>query len=106
MWGICTKKIGAISQLGVEKITFPLKVVDGHTDEHLLLKSTFATKKRIEIIVLVVSIILVFLMFRLDTSRWTVLQITSLIAIIKSGLLEEIIDVGTEQETVEETNED
>ncbi len=33
---ICTKKIGAISQLGAEKITFPLNVVhiqtDGHTD--------------------------------------------------------------------------
>ena len=29
--GICTKKIGAISQLGAEKITFPPKP-DGHTD--------------------------------------------------------------------------
>ncbi len=31
MRGICTKKIGAISQLGAEKITFPPKP-DGHTD--------------------------------------------------------------------------
>ncbi len=31
--GICTKKIGAISQLGAEKITFPPKP-DGHTDRH------------------------------------------------------------------------
>ena len=30
--GICTKKIGAISQLGAEKITFPLNVVDIRTD--------------------------------------------------------------------------
>ena len=29
--GICTKKIGAISQLGAEKITFPPKL-DGQTD--------------------------------------------------------------------------
>ncbi len=31
MRGICTKKIGAISQLGAEKITFTPKP-DGHTD--------------------------------------------------------------------------
>ena len=33
MRGICTNKIGAISQLGAEKITFPPKP-DGHTDIH------------------------------------------------------------------------
>ncbi len=33
MRGICTKKIGAISQLGAEKITFPPKP-DRHTDIH------------------------------------------------------------------------
>ena len=46
------KQIGAISQLGAEKITFPPKP-DGHTDihtdrqtdGHLLLYSSFATKK-------------------------------------------------------------
>ena len=41
MRGICTKQIGAISQLGAEKITYPLNVVDrrtyGQTDGHLLL---------------------------------------------------------------------
>ena len=31
MRGICINKIGAISQLGTEKITFPPKP-DGHTD--------------------------------------------------------------------------
>ena len=31
MRGICTKKIGAISQLGAEEITFPPKP-EGHTD--------------------------------------------------------------------------
>ncbi len=31
MRGICTKTIGAISQLGIKKITFPPKP-DGHTD--------------------------------------------------------------------------
>ena len=31
---IYTKKIGAISQLGAEKITFPPNVVDGQTDGH------------------------------------------------------------------------
>ena len=30
--GICTHKIGALSQLGAEKSRFPLNVVDGHTD--------------------------------------------------------------------------
>ncbi len=44
MRGICTKKIGAISQLGAEKITFPPKPnehtdiqTDRQTDGHLLL---------------------------------------------------------------------
>ena len=34
MRGICTKKIGAISQLGAEKITFPPKP-DRQTDIHI-----------------------------------------------------------------------
>ncbi len=43
MSGICTK-IGAISQLGAEKITFPPKP-DGHTDRHTVIQTdgwTFA----------------------------------------------------------------
>ncbi len=51
------KKIGAISQLGAEKITFPPKPdghtdrhrdiqSDRHTDGHLLLQSSCATKKK------------------------------------------------------------
>ncbi len=28
-------KIGALSQLGAEKIASPLSVVDGHTDRHI-----------------------------------------------------------------------
>ncbi len=38
------KKIGVISQLGTEKITFPPKR-SLHTDGQLLLYSSFATKK-------------------------------------------------------------
>ena len=32
MRGICTEKMGPISQLGAEKITFPLNVVDTRPD--------------------------------------------------------------------------
>ncbi len=45
MRGICTKKIGVISQLGDEKITFPPKP-DGPTDIHTDIQAYLQTDGR------------------------------------------------------------
>ena len=42
---MCTQKMRALSYIGAEKISFPLNVVDGQTDIHLYLYSSFATNK-------------------------------------------------------------
>ena len=46
--GNLQKKIGAISQLGAEKITFPPKP-DGHTDRHTDIQSDSQTDRRTDI---------------------------------------------------------